>query len=102
MPPLHLPLHRIGHVVRAEFPTVLRQHELPGEVQQEIAQLVANALGVVVAQRMVQLQDLLDQVGTERLAGLHPVPGAPRPEVPNQGDRSPKRRLVLHLDLETG
>ena len=87
----HLALQLVGHVVGGELAPLLRDHELKGEVEQEVAQLARGWPRLPLAQRVVQLQHLLDQVGTERLAGLGPVPGAPRAEVAHHRQRASKR-----------
>ena len=60
-------------------------------MEQQVAQLVPDGVVVTLAQRLVQLEHLLDQVRAERLTGLRPVPGAPRPEVAHHRQSASKR-----------
>ena len=101
MPSLHLPLHRLGYVLRGELAVLLGQNQLPGEVKQEVAQLVANESGVAFTERVVELQHLLHEVRAERLPGLLSVPRAAHAQIAHHDERSSKRRLVLHLALVT-
>ena len=91
MPAPHLRLEVVRHVVRGELAPLLGDHELEREVQQQVAQLLANRARVGLAQRVVELQHLLDQVGPQRFAGLRPVPGTPGAEVPHHRHRTSKR-----------
>ncbi len=75
----------------AELAALLRDDELKGQVQQQVAQLVADGAGLAFAQRVVELEHLLDQVGPQRLAGLRPVPGAAGPEVAHHRQGASKR-----------
>ena len=86
-------LEPVGHVVGDELAALLGDHQLKGQVQQQVAQLVPDRVGVALAQRVVQLQHLLDQVGAQRLAGLRPVPGAAR-----SGGRAPSPGHVQALN----
>ena len=77
MPPLHLGLEIAGHLVRGELAQLLGQHQLPGEMEQQIGHLAPDRRRVSRPERLVQLVDLLDQVRPQRIPGLDPVPGAP-------------------------
>jgi hypothetical protein len=50
-----------------------------------------DASGVAIAERVIKLEDLLDQIGADGLAGLDPVPGTAGPEVAHHRDRASKR-----------
>ena len=91
MTPAHLALESVGHVVRRELAALLGDDELQGQMEQQVAELVPDGVALALAQRVVELEHLLDQVRPERLAGLRPVPGAPGPEVAHHRQRASKR-----------
>ena len=96
MPPLHLAHQALGGFLGRGLAPLLGDDELPREVQEEVAEFLSNGLGIVLAQGMIELQHLLDQVGTQRLASLGPVPGASHAEILHQGDHAAEGRRVLH------
>jgi hypothetical protein len=96
VPPLHLADDAVGRLVGSRLALLLGDHELPREVQQEVAEFLADHVGIILAQRVVEFEDLLDEVGAQRLAGLHPVPRAPDPQVLHEGDHSAEGRGVGH------
>ena len=102
MPASHLRLELVGHLVGGELAQLLGQDQLQGQVEQQVAQLVPDRTRVAVAERLVQLEHLLDQVGAQGLPGLGPVPGAPLAQVPHHRHRASKRRIVLHLSSVHG
>src|SRR5204863_2978564 len=69
MPAAHLDLEILGHLRGREFLPLLRDHQLKGKVKQQIAQLTANDIALALAERVVELQHLLDQVRTQGLPG---------------------------------
>ena len=87
----HLALQLVRYLVRGELVPLLRDHELKGEVEQEVAHFALDGLGLSLTQRMVQLQHFLDQVGAECLPGLRPVPGTPSAEVAHHRESASKR-----------
>ncbi len=89
--PTHLLLEARDDVVRGELAPLLRDRQLKRQVQQEIAQLVPDGGDVRLAQRVVQLQHFLDQVRTQGLAGLGPVPGTAPAEIAHHGEGASKR-----------
>ena len=91
MPAAHLVLEGGRDVIRGELAALLRDHELEREVQQEIAQLVADGGRRALAQRIVELEDFLDQVGAQRVPGLRPVPRAALAEIAHHGQCASKR-----------
>ena len=88
---LHLGLEVGGGLVRGELAELLGQHQLPGEVEQEIADLAADLGRVAFADGMIELVDFFEEIGPERLAGLHPIPGAPVPEIAHHPHGASKR-----------
>lgn len=102
VPAPHLVLHRTHHVLGPKEASLLAQHDLEGEVQQEISQLVSNTLWVALAQSVVQLEGFFYEIGPERLRGLRSIPRASPPEIAHQEDRTSKRRWFLHLHLRAG
>ena len=84
-------LELAGDLVAGELAQLLGDDELKGQMKQQIADLSADLVGLSFAQRVVQLQHFLDQVGTKRLPGLRPIPGAPIPQVAHHRHRASKR-----------
>ena len=93
MAALHLAHDAIGDVVGSELAALLGDHELPGEVEQEVAELLADGVGILLAERVVELEHFLDQVGPQRLPGLRAVPGAAHAQVPHEVEHASKREL---------
>ena len=91
MAPAHLGLESGRDVVSGELAQLFRDDQLEGEVQETIAQLIPDRAGLAFAQRVIELEDLLDQIRPERLAGLRAIPGAPRPQVAHHRHRTSKR-----------
>jgi len=102
MPAPHLLLHGLHHVFGAKETSLLAQHDLEGKVEQQIAQLVSHSPGIALAQGMIQLENLFDEVGPKRLRCLRSIPRASLPEIAHQDDRPSKRRWFLHLHLRAG
>ena len=91
MASLHLGFQVVRGFVGGELRQLLGQHQLPGQVEQQIGHLVPDGGAVSRADGVVQLVDLLDQVRSQGVAGLDPIPGAPIPEVTNHRHRASKR-----------
>jgi hypothetical protein len=89
--PLHLPLEVSSRFVRRELPSFLGEHQLPGQVKEQVADFLPDIRRVALAEGVVQLHDLLDQVRPKRLPGLHPVPGTAGPEIRDHRHRASKR-----------
>ncbi len=89
--PAHLVLQLAGYVVAGELAQLFGDDELKGQVKQQVADFSADLTGLSFAERVVQLQHLLDQVGPQRLAGLRPIPGAPISKFPHHRHRTSKR-----------
>src|SRR5207247_9472320 len=89
--PPHLVLQPRGHLVGGELAELFGDDELEGEMQHQVAQLVTNRARFALAQRMIELERLLDQVRTKGLAGLGAVPWAPCPELAHHGQSTSKR-----------
>ena len=96
MAALHLAHDAIGDVVRRGLAPLLRDDELPGQVEQEVAEFLADRVGIFLAQRVVELEHFLDQVGTQRLPRLRAIPGAPHPQVLHEVEHPLQRWPVLH------
>ena len=60
-------------------------------LEQHVAQLFSHLGVVVVANRLVELVRLLDQVRSQRIVGLVGVPLAPRAQIAHQRERIFKR-----------
>ena len=91
MPAPHLRDQVVRHLGGGELAQFLRQDELPGQVEQEIPHLIPEEGRVAGAERLVDFEDFLDQVGAQRLPGLGPVPGAPDTQVPDHLHGTSKR-----------
>ena len=72
-------------------PCLLGQDQLPGQVKQQIRHLFADGGRITLRDGMVQLEHLLEQVRTDGLAGLDPVPGAALAEIPDHRQSASKR-----------
>ena len=64
------------HVFQPELARLLRQLHVEEHLQEQVAQFVAELIGVVLIQGGEGLVGFLDEVGLERGVGLHAVPGA--------------------------
>ena len=91
MAPAHLALELLRHVVRGELAALLGDHELERQVEQQVAHLAPDGVRLALAQRVIQLQHLLDEIGPQRLPGLRPVPGTPTAELAHHRERASKR-----------
>jgi hypothetical protein len=87
----HLAFKLVGNLVSGELVSLFRDHQLEGEVQQEIADLAPDVLRLPFAECVVQLQHLLDQVGPQGLPGLGTVPRTPAAEVTHHRESASKR-----------
>src|SRR6266705_2710027 len=88
MAPPHLLLERPRHGLRVELVPLLSDHDLEREVEQQIAQLVAQLDGVAAAQGLIELERFLDQIGAQRVAALGMVPRAAGSQVAHQRERA--------------
>jgi hypothetical protein len=91
VPTTHLCFQLVGHLTGSELAPFLRDDELERQVKQQIAQLALDPVDLPLAQRLVELQDLFDQVGAEGLAGLSSIPGTPISQIPNGRHSASKR-----------
>ena len=91
VPSLHLGFDRLRYVFRSERSRLLTEHDLEGDVQQQIAEFGLDLIGIVSGECLVQLQRLLDEVGAQGGAGLHAIPRAPFSEISDELDDAPKR-----------
>jgi hypothetical protein len=101
MTPAHLRFELLDHARRSELLTLLAEHKLEGEMQQQIAELSADLVDVALAQCLVQLEGFLYEIGSKCFPGLGPVPGASLSEVPNHFHRAFENRIVLHRTSPT-
>src|SRR6266702_4762574 len=88
MAPPHLLLERPRHGLRVELVPLLSDHDLEREVEQQIAQLVAQLDGVAAAQGLIELERFLGQIGAQRVAALGMVPRAAGSQVAHQRERA--------------
>ena len=94
MPPPHFRFEGARHGLRVEFAPFLSDHDLERQVQQQIAQLVAQLRGLAVLECLIELQRFFDQIRAQRLARLGVVPGAARPQVAHQCERAGEGSVV--------
>src|SRR2546422_8759414 len=76
MAPPHLLLKRPRHGLRVQLVPLLSDHDLEREVEQQIAQLVAQLGRLAAAQGLIELERFLDQIRAKGVAGLGMVPRA--------------------------
>jgi hypothetical protein len=60
-------------------------------MQEQVAQLVAHRFGIVRLNRVIELEGFFDQIGTECLRGLGPVPRTPLPQLAHESQSTSKR-----------
>jgi len=60
-------------------------------MQQQITQFTLDRAGITLTQRVVQLQRFLNQIGSQRFAGLSPIPGTAEAEISHHCHRAPQR-----------
>jgi hypothetical protein len=91
MAPAHFGFQLSRYLLRGELPPLFSDHQLEGEMEQEITQFSPDRPRVSFGQRVIQLEHLLHQVRPKCLAGLCPIPGAPVPEIPHGCQSTSKR-----------
>ncbi len=91
MAPLHLGLEIRGHLVRRELGLLLRQDQLPGQMQEQVSHFPADLSAIAAGDGVVEFVDFLDQVGTEGFPGLDSIPRAPFPKIGHHRHCAPKR-----------
>ena len=77
----HLCDQPVRDIADVERTALLRDDRVEQHLEQHVAQLLAHLGVVAVADRLVELVRLLDQVGAERIVSLIGVPLAPRPQI---------------------
>ena len=65
----------IGHISEIECALFLAQFRIEHHVQQQVAQLLFDALHIMIGDGVGQLVGLLDGVAPQRIEGLLAVPG---------------------------
>ncbi len=96
MPALHLGDEIVGDVGGGELAEFQAELQLPGEVQHQVGDLLADRRRVAIGGGGVEFVRLLHQVGADRLAGLHPVPFTALPEIGHHRDGPVQWRISLH------
>ena len=84
MPPPHLFLERPSHALGVELPALFPDRDLEREMQQEIAQLVAQGGGLTLGQGPVELEGFFHEIRPERGARLGAIPGTAGAQVAHQ------------------
>ena len=96
MPRLHLVEETFRHVSEVERSTLLRHYTVEEDLQQQIAQLLAQKRVVAGSNRVIDLVRFLEQVRPKRLVRLRRVPFAAATQVLHQLQRLIESRLFLH------
>src|SRR5882672_5114344 len=96
MAPPHLLLERTCDGLRVELTAFLPDHDLKREVQQQVAKLVSQLRGLVVPERLIELQRFFDQVGAQRRARLGVVPRATRAQIADEHERAGQGNVSRH------
>ncbi len=96
MPAPHLLLESTRDRFRVELMLFLPDHDLKREVQQQVAQLVAQLRRRAVFERLIELQRFFDQVGAQRRTRLRLVPGTARAQIAHQRERAGQRNVSRH------
>ncbi|PYO68805.1 MAG: alanine racemase [Gemmatimonadetes bacterium] len=84
MPPPHLLFQRACDRLGVQRLALFADDDLEREVEQQVAELVAQGCSSVVLQGLIELEHFLDQVGAECLRRLRAVPGAAGSQVAHQ------------------
>ena len=66
----------VGHVVQVEPAGVLLNGGVEEDLEQDVAQLLLQVVGIALVDGLGHLVGLLDEVAPDALVGLFPVPGA--------------------------
>ncbi len=96
MPPPHLLLEPARDRLRVELPALLADHDLEREVEQQVAELVAQRGGVAVRERLIELEDLFDEIRTQRLGSLGAVPGTAGSEIAHERESAGESGIGVH------
>lgn len=72
----HLSRHRLDDVAEIEVAALLSHAGMEHDLQEQVAELLAEIVHVVALDRVGDLVGFLDRVGLDRLEGLDHVPGA--------------------------
>src|SRR5919108_2659231 len=102
MPAPHFCFERARHRLRVEFAALLPDHDLKGEVEQQVAQLVAQPGGIASREGLIELEGFFYQVGAQRRARLRAVPGAARAQVAHQREGAGESGVTGHRVLRSG
>ena len=79
MPSLHLRDETGRHVPDVERTALLGHDRMKQHLQEHVTELFPHLPVVAVANRLVQLVRLLDEIGAKRVVGLGRIPLAARP-----------------------
>ena len=89
--PAHLLDDPAGDVVDRERAALLGDHRVEVDLQQQVAQLLAEVVEVARVDRLQRLVRLLEEVARQRPVGLLPLPAALRPQPPHVGEERHQR-----------
>ena len=90
---MHLLRDPAGHVVEGELAGLLRDHGVEVDLEQQVAELLAQVLAVAGVDRLERLGRLLLEVARQRPVGLLALPGAVAAQPPHVGEEV-EQRLV--------
>ena len=89
--PPHLFFERARHHLGIELRSLFSDHDLKCEVEEYVAQLVTECLGIFRLDRVIQLEGFFDEVGSQGLRGLRAVPVTAGPQVAHERESTSKR-----------
>ena len=76
VPAQHLVSDAPGDVIEAELAFFVGDLRVKYDVEQQVAQLFLQILGVVTLDRVEQFVRFIERIGGDRCAGLADIPGA--------------------------
>ena len=97
VPLLHLRDDRVGDVLGSKRAGLFTQHDLECHVQEDVAELLFDRVGIAGGERVIQLEDLFNQIRAQRRSGLLAIPRAAVSQVTHQFYDTSKRRWFLPL-----
>ena len=87
MPPLHLRDETGRDIPDVERAALLRHDRMKQHLEEHITELFLHLPIVAVADRLVQLVRLLDEIGAKRVVRLRGIPLAARAQVAHESER---------------
>ena len=98
---VHLLADAARDVVEGELARLLGDDRVEVDLQQKVAELLAEVVGVAGVDRLDRLGGLLLEVARERAMGLLPLPGAVATQPPHVGEEVEQRLALGHRQPQT-